>query len=80
MRQFGKLLANVLYGKLTENVMKQRDIRLTKNPKVANKIVKSPFLKNFNIFQNLIGFELIKNKVIMNKPRFVGFSILEFSS
>ena len=59
--------------------MKQRDIRLTKNQKVANKIVKSPYLKNFNIFNNLIGFELIKRKVVLNKSRYVRASVLEFS-
>ena len=46
---------------------------------MANKIVKSPYLKNFNILNNLIGFELIKRKVVLNKPRYVGASILEFS-
>ena len=29
--------------------------------------------------KNLIGFELIKRKVVLNKPRYVGASILEFS-
>ena len=47
MRQFGKLLANSLYGKLCEDVKKQREIKLTTKDKVAQKIVKSPYVKSF---------------------------------
>ena len=81
MRQFGKLLANSLYGKLCEDVKKQREIKLTTKDKVAQKIVKSPYVKSFDIFDDskIFAFEMIKKKVLLNKPRFVGATILELS-
>ena len=81
MRQFGKLLANSLYGKLCEDVKKQREIILTSKDKVAEKIIKSPFVKSFDIFEDnkIFAFEMIKKQVLLNKPRYVGATILDFS-
>ena len=79
-RDFFKLMNNAVFGKTMENVRKHRDIRLVKSDKKINKLVSEP---NFHttklIDNNLAIIEMRKVKVKMNKPIYLGLSILDIS-
>ena len=77
-KDFFKLMNNAVFGKTMENVRKHRDIKLVKTDKKRNKLVSEP---NFHamklIDNNLAIIEMRKVKVKMNKPIYLGLSILE---
>ena len=75
-----KLMNNSVFGKTMENIRKHRDIKLVTADKKRSKLVSEP---NYHIF-SLISedFSIIKmkkTKVKMNKPIYLGLSILEIS-
>ena len=71
---------NAVFGKTMENVRKHRDIKLVKTDKKRNKLVSEP---NFHamklIDDNLAIIEMKKVTVKMNKPIYLGLSILDIS-
>ena len=67
-----KLMNNAVFGKTMENVIKHRDIKLVKSDKKRNKLLKL-------IDNNLAIIEMRKVKVKMNKPIYLGLSILDIS-
>lgn len=63
-----------------ENVRKWVDIRLVTTRKQLNKLLASPRFKELHIFnKNLIAVSLHKEQVKLNKPIYVGFTVLELS-
>ena len=63
-----------------ENVRKHRDIKLVTTDKRRNQLVSEPNYHTKKCFsENLLGIEMKKAKVKMNKPVYLGFSILEIS-
>jgi hypothetical protein len=63
-----------------ENVRKRIDLKLVKTYEQAKKYIKRPnftYLKRFS--ENLCAIHLEKTKVYLNKPIYVGFSVLELS-
>ena len=79
-KDFFKLMNNSVFGKITENVRKNRDIKLKTKDKRRNQLVSEPnyhAIKGF--LENLVSIEMKKTKVEMNKPIYLGFSILELS-
>ena len=79
-KDFFKLMNNAVYGKTCENQKKWSIIKLvTKEEKVA-KLTEMPTLKSFRIFnENLAAFEMQKIVTFINKPFYVGFSVLDLS-
>ena len=79
-KDFFKLMNNAVFGKTMENVRKHRDIKLVKTDKKRNKLVSEP---NYHIMKlidnNLAIIEMRKVKVKMNKPIYLGLSILGIS-
>ena len=75
-----KLMNNSVFGKQMEQVKKRRNFKLHCD---ENKIVKnlaSSLTKQIHIFdENLFGFDKRKSSVLLNKPQYVGFCILELS-
>ena len=69
-----KLMNNSVFGKTMENIRKHRDIKLVTTDKKRSKLVSEP---NFHAM-NLIS-EMKKTKIKMNKPIYLGLSILEIS-
>ena len=72
---------NIFFGKTTENVRKHRDIKLVTTDKRKTLLVSEP---NYHTpkwsLQNLLVIEMKKKtKGKMNKPVYLGFSILEIS-
>ena len=75
-----KLMNNAVFGKTMENVRKRRDIKLVTADKRINQLVSEPNYHTTKWFsKNLLATEMKKTKVKMNKPVYLGFSILEIS-
>ena len=75
-----KLYNNSIYGKTVENQKKRTDIRLVNNEKHCKMLIKKPHMMRFRIFEeNLAAVELRKTKAFINKPFYVGFTVLELS-
>ena len=75
-----KLMNNSVFGKTMENIRKHRDIKLVTTDKKRSKLVSEPNYHTINlIFEYLSIIEMKKTKVKMNKPIYLGLSILEIS-
>ena len=71
---------NAVFGKIIENVRKHRDIKLVTTDKRRNQLVAEPNYHTTKWFsENLLAIEMKKTKVKMNKPIYLGLSILEIS-
>ena len=79
-KDFFKLMNNVVFGKTIENVRKHRDIKLVTTDKRRNQLVSEPNYHTTKYFsENLLAIEMKKTKVKMNKPVYLGMSILDIS-
>ena len=75
---FFKLMNNSVFGKTMENVRKHRDIKLMTTDKRRNQLVSETNYQTTKCFsENLLAIEMRKTKVKMNKPVYLGLSILE---
>ena len=75
-----KIMNNSVFGKIMENIRKHRDIKLVKTDKKRSKLVSEPNYHTINLIsENLSIIEMKKTKVKMNKPIYLGLSILEIS-
>ena len=75
-----KLMNNAVLGKTMENVRKHRDIKLVKTDKKRNKLVSEPNFHTMKLIDNNLAIiEMRKVKVKMNKPIYLGLSILDIS-
>ena len=79
-KDFFKLMNNAVFGKTMENVRKHRDIKLVTTDKRRNQLASEPNYHTTKYFsENLIAIETEKTKVKMNKPIYLGMSILDIS-
>src|SRR5205085_12489154 len=79
-QDFYKLMNNSVYGKTCENQKKRSDIRLVTNKAQCNKLISKPHCKNYRIFHDkLAAIELARVDLKIDKPFYVGFSVLEIS-
>ena len=75
-----KLMNNSVFGKTMENIRKHRDIKLVTTDKKRSKLVSGPNYHTINLIsEDLSIIEMKKTKVKMNKPIYLGLSILEIS-
>ena len=79
-KDFFKLMNNAVFGKTMENVRKQRDIKLVTTDKKRSKLVSEPNYHTINLIsENLSITEMRRTKLKMNKPIYLGLSILDIS-
>ena len=79
-KNFFKLMNNSVFGKTMENVRKHRDIKLVTIDEKRNKLVAEPNYHTAKHFsENLLAIKMKKTKVKMNKPVYLGMSILDIS-
>ena len=71
---------NSVFGKTMENIRKHRDIKLVATDKKRSKLVSELNYYTINLIsEDLSIIEMKKAKVKMNKPIYLGLSILEIS-
>ena len=79
-KEFFKLRNNSVFAKTMENAKKHRDIKLATTDKRRNKLVSEPNYHTTKWFsENLLAIEMKKIKVKVNKPVYLGLSILQIS-
>ena len=79
-KDFFKLMNNSAFGKTMENVRNHRDIKLVTTEKQRRKLVsKLNYHTTKKFSENLLDIEMKKTKVKMNKPAYLGMSILDIS-
>lgn len=89
-KDFFKLLNNAIFGKTIENKRKQADVKLvtkwtdtrnkTNKHLGAEKLICKPNLKSISIFsENFVAVELYREKVVLDRPIYIGFTVLEYS-
>ena len=75
-----RLMNNSVFGKTMENIRKHREIKLVTTDKKRSKLVSEPNYHTINLIsEDLAIIEMKKTKVKMNKPIYLGLSILEIS-
>ena len=75
-----KLLNNAVYGKTLENVRNHIDFELVNTPERFQKLVNKPSYKHRHIInESLVGVEKEKATVELDKPIYMGLSILDYS-
>ena len=79
-KDLSKLMNNAVFGKTMENIRKHRYIKMVTTDKKRNKLVSEPNYHTMNyISEDLSIIEMNKTKVKMNKPMYLGLSILDIS-
>ena len=79
-KTFSKLVINNVYGKTMENLRKKINVRLLSNEKDFLKYTSRPAHITHKIFdKNYATVYEIKPVLTLNKPIYVGFTILELS-
>ena len=80
-KDFYKLMNNSVFGKTMENIRKHRNIKLVNNKEEYLKNVMKPNFKSETLLgPDLMGCEMGKVKVVMNKPVYLGQAIFSRSS
>ncbi len=79
-KDFCKLMNNSVFGKTMENVRNRVNVKLVTNEKALNKLVKKPNYKRVSEFhENLVAVHMEKTTVKLDKPIYLGMSILDLS-
>ena len=79
-KEFFKLMNNSVFGKTMENVRNGVDIRLCSSKNEAVKLFSKVNFDRCTIFsENLIAVHMHKTKIKLNKPIYLGMSILDLS-
>ena len=79
-KDFFKLMNNSVFGKTMENVRNHQDVKLVHNVKQFKKLTAKPNFKSFKIFtEDLTAVHMAKQDILLNKPTYVGMSILDIS-
>ena len=69
---------NSVFGKTMENIRKHRDIKLVTTDKKRSRLVSEPNYHTIDLIsEDLSIIEMKKTKVKMNKPIYLGLSIME---
>jgi len=79
-KNFWKLLVNSVYGKTIESVSNRKNVKIAKDASTFSLLVTRPnYERHIIINPNLVIVILSPEYVKMNKPYYIGFSILEIS-
>ena len=79
-KYFFKLMNNATFGKTMQNLRKRMNVKLVNNAKDYVRCIGKPSFFSQKIFSKIfVAIHEIKPVLILNKPIYVGFSILELS-
>jgi hypothetical protein len=75
-----KLMNNSFFGKTCEDVRKYKEVKIVMEEKKAQRILNKPTMKQWKIYgESLAAIQLRREKVELNKPRYIGMTILNLS-
>ena len=79
-KDFFKLMNNSVFGKTMENLRKRVDVKLVTDKNKLLKLSSKPTFVSSKIFnENLVAVHKIKQCLKLNRPTYVGMSILDIS-
>ena len=79
-KDFFKLMNNSVFGKTMENLRKRSNIKLETDHDHLLKLTRQPMYVSSKIFdENLVGVQMKKERLTLDKPSYVGFCILDMS-
>ena len=79
-KDFFQLMNNSVFGKMMENIRKHRNIKLMPTEKkYLQPVMKPNFKSGIRFDENMMGCEMRKIKVVMNKLVYLGQAILDLS-
>ena len=79
-KDFFKLMINSVYGKIMENLRKRINVRLVNNEKEFLKYTSRPnYVTHKFFYKDYAAIHEIKPALMLNKPIYVGFTVLELS-
>ena len=75
-----KLINNSIFGKTMENTLKRRKVKVATSSQDLMKLANKRNLQRIDLLSpDIAAVELKQEKVQLNKPIFIGFTVLEFS-
>ncbi|KAK3107612.1 hypothetical protein FSP39_018279 [Pinctada imbricata] len=79
-KDFFKLMNNAVFGKTMENLRNRVDIKLVQDEKKLKRYCAKPSFQRVRIFnEDLVGVENKRTSLLLNKPVYVGQTILDLS-
>ena len=78
-KDFFKLMNNAVFGKTMENLRKRVNVKLVTNQATLSKLAASPAFDSFRIFSEDLAAVNMRTKLYLNRPIYVGFTILDLS-
>ena len=79
-KDFFKLMNNAVFGKTMENIRNRVNIKLVNSDEKFKKLAAKPNYESRKIFnENLVSVHMKKTSLTMNKPVYLGMSILDLS-
>ena len=79
-KDFFKLMNNSVFGKTMENIRNRVNVKLVNSDEKFKKLVAKPNYESRKIFdENLVSVHMKKTSLTMNKPVYLGMSILDLS-
>ena len=79
-KSFYKLLNNSVFGKTMENLRNRIEVEIVNNNNRLRKLLSKPAFHALRMFgDGLAAVHTLKPKLMLNKPCYVGFSILDMS-
>ena len=71
---------NAVFGKTMENVREHRNIKLVTTERRRNYLATEPNFHTTKFFtEHLLAIEMRKTQILLNKPVYLGLSILDLS-
>ena len=82
-RDYFKLMNNAVFGKTMENVRRRVNIRLLRadddEDRILTAVAKPTYVRHVMFDNDLVGVENRKIRVSLNKPVYIGMSVLDLS-
>ena len=79
-KDFFKFKNNALFGKTMEDVRKRMDYRIVTDPETSIKLCRSSLFCHHDVIsEDITGFKMLKSKVELCKPIYVGQAVLDHS-
>ena len=79
-KDYFKLMNNAVFGKTLENLRKRINLKLVSNEDIYTKHASRANFISGKIFnKNLFAINRIKEKLVLNRPIYVGMAILDLS-